>query len=211
MDLSLSTPFPPNSHVFLSFLVFNLGNRTPAVHPLINVICFSLERDGGTKKKTPRIHKEDSSASLMDHNSVLIIPPIRSLLTEMFQQTSFPISFLFFFSKRGPPLFTFLPSQRGQLNSCLLAPHAHKRGLRVHAKPPRCVRLTHGNLKGGARGHKGGEKGKRKMRFLPDKQQQQRHFATAVPPPPPPHRPRGSAESPGMWLLVRRPGLSFEL
>lgn len=37
--------------VFLSFLVSNLGALTPAVQPLINVICLGLHTDHGTRKE----------------------------------------------------------------------------------------------------------------------------------------------------------------
>ncbi len=49
LTFNMNSIFP--SHSVFPFLVFNLGNPTPAVLPLINVICFGLNRDGGTRKE----------------------------------------------------------------------------------------------------------------------------------------------------------------
>lgn len=60
------------------FLLFNLGNLTLAVLPLMNVICFGLNTDWNKKREV--------IPSLMDHDkcSVFTILPIRSLLTKIF-------------------------------------------------------------------------------------------------------------------------------
>lgn len=70
-EISADRHTQPHSspRVFFSFLVSNLGATTPAVQPLINVICFGLHTDHGTRK-------EESSLPSWKHEHAVILPPL---------------------------------------------------------------------------------------------------------------------------------------
>lgn len=94
------------SHVLFPLQLFNHGNLTPAVQPLINVMCSGLNRDHGTTRK------ESSSPSW------IITNPLHSSFIPLDQPwPGYSTGFAFhppfpFFS--SPPWLSFLSCQSSQ-------------------------------------------------------------------------------------------------
>lgn len=149
------------SHVLFPLQLFNRGNLTPGVQPLINVMCSGLNRDHGTTRK------ESSSPSW------IITNPLHSSFIPLDQPwPGYSTGFAFhppfpFFS--SPPWLSFLWCQSSQVKYSYRLfffpfpvlqgsrPHSTRTGLCLLSKPPRCVCLTHdlcGNLKGRVPGNK---------------------------------------------------------